>query len=125
MHSHSEWLSSLEREIFMTDAISQYGRQGQLDSSVRGALDRLDKKVATDAGAPNQVALATENKPSVAKPGPDMLILSDVAKKAMVEPAFDRAKVDSIKKAIQDGQYPLDPRRIAESFVAIERMIRD
>jgi len=109
----------------MTDAISQYGRQAPLDSSVRGALDRLDKKAAPDAAAQNQVALATESKPSVAKPGPDVLILSDVAKKAMVEPAFDRAKVDSIKQAIQDGQYPLDPRRIAESFVAIERMIRD
>jgi negative regulator of flagellin synthesis FlgM len=53
-----------------------------------------------------------------------MLILSDVAKKAMAEPSFDRAKVESIKKAIQDGQYPLDSRRIAESFVAIEQMIR-
>ena len=125
MHSHPEWLLSLEREIFMTDAISQYGRQAPLDSSVRGALDRLDKKVATEANAPNQAALAAEKKPSVAKPGADMLILSDVAKKAMDEPTFDRAKVESIKKAIQDGQYPLDPRRIAESFVAIERMIRD
>ena len=109
----------------MTDAISQYGRQGQLDSSVRSGLDRLDKKVATDVSAPNQTALAAEKKPSVAKPGADMLILSDVAKKAMDEPTFDRAKVESIKKAIQDGQYPLDSRRIAESFMAIERMIRD
>jgi negative regulator of flagellin synthesis FlgM len=108
----------------MTDAISQYGRQGQLDSSVRSALDRLDKKGATEANAPNQAALAVEKKPSVAKPGADMLILSDVAKKAMDEPTFDRAKVESIKKAIQDGQYPLDSRRIAESFMAIERMIR-
>ena len=39
------------------------------------------------------------------------------------EPDFDRSKVDSIKKAIQDGQYPLNPRRIAESFVAMEQMI--
>jgi negative regulator of flagellin synthesis FlgM len=33
--------------------------------------------------------------------------------------------VDSIKKAIQEGQYPLDAKRIAESFVAIEKMIAD
>ncbi|MGA0992004.1 MAG: flagellar biosynthesis anti-sigma factor FlgM [Burkholderiaceae bacterium] len=31
--------------------------------------------------------------------------------------------MDAIKQALQDGSYPLDPRRIAESFVAIERMI--
>jgi anti-sigma28 factor (negative regulator of flagellin synthesis) len=34
-------------------------------------------------------------------------------------------KVDAIKQAIQDGQYPLNPRRIAESFYAIEQMIRE
>jgi negative regulator of flagellin synthesis FlgM len=117
-------LSISERENFMTDAISQYGRLGPQDSSVRSAMDRLDKKVTTDANSPKQAALAAEKKPSVAKPGADMLILSDVAKKAMDEPAFDRAKVESIKKAIQDGQYPLDSRRIAESFMAIENMIR-
>jgi negative regulator of flagellin synthesis FlgM len=41
------------------------------------------------------------------------------------EPDFDRAKVEAIKQAIHNGQYPLNPRRIAESFVAIEQMIRD
>jgi negative regulator of flagellin synthesis FlgM len=41
------------------------------------------------------------------------------------EPEFDRAKVDAIRDAIKNGQYPLDPRRIAESFVAIEQLISD
>ena len=111
----------------MTDAISQYGRQSPLDNSVRNALDSkvaAEARTAVDTNSPSQLASAADNKPSVAKPGPDMLILSDVAKKAMTEPTFDRTKVDSIKKAIQNGQYPLDPRRIAESFMAIEQMIR-
>ncbi len=111
----------------MTDAISQYGRQGQLDNSLRNALDSkvaAEARVAADANSPTQAPTTPDNKPSVAKPGPDMLILSDVAKKAMAEPTFDRTKVDSIKKAIQNGQYPLDPRRIAESFMAVEQMIR-
>jgi negative regulator of flagellin synthesis FlgM len=43
----------------------------------------------------------------------------------MGEPDFDRVKVESIKKAIQDGQYPLNPRRIAESFQALEQMISE
>jgi negative regulator of flagellin synthesis FlgM len=42
----------------------------------------------------------------------------------MQEPEFDRAKVDAIKTAIQQGQYPLDSRRIAENFLAIEKMIK-
>jgi len=53
----------------------------------------------------------------------DSLQLSGIAEQVSNEPAFDRAKVDAIKQALQDGSYPLDPRRIAESFVAIERMI--
>jgi negative regulator of flagellin synthesis FlgM len=53
------------------------------------------------------------------------LQLSNVAARAMAEPDFDRVKVESIKQAIQDGQYPLNPRKIAESFHAIEQMIRE
>ena len=53
----------------------------------------------------------------------DSLQLSGIAEQVASEPAFDRAKVDAIKQALRDGSYPLDPRRIAESFVAIERMI--
>ncbi|CAN1524967.1 FlgM Negative regulator of flagellin synthesis (anti-sigma28 factor) [Burkholderiaceae bacterium] len=53
----------------------------------------------------------------------DEFVPSDVAKQAMSSEPFDQAKVDAIKQAIQDGQYPLDSRRIAESFLAVERMI--
>ena len=40
-------------------------------------------------------------------------------------PDVRMARVEAIKQAIAQGQYPLDSRRIAESFVAIERMIRE
>ena len=36
----------------------------------------------------------------------------------------ERAKVESIKQALRDGNYPLNPRRIAESFVSLERMVQ-
>jgi negative regulator of flagellin synthesis FlgM len=41
----------------------------------------------------------------------------------MAEPAFDRNKVEAIKQAIQDGSYPVNARRIAESFAAMEKLI--
>ena len=51
-------------------------------------------------------------------------ILSDVAKKALErEPSFDREKIDAIRLAIQEGNYPLNTRRIAENFIAMESMI--
>ena len=31
--------------------------------------------------------------------------------------------VEAIKQAIKDGNYPVNPRRIAESFVALEKLI--
>jgi negative regulator of flagellin synthesis FlgM len=55
----------------------------------------------------------------------DEVKLSAVAQKAMQEPEFDRAKVEAIKVAIQQGQYPIDSRRIAENFMAIEKMIKE
>ena len=106
----------------MTDAISQYGRMGPSDRSVRSALDKLDKNSA-DGREASAVDVAPVKVP--VRPGADTLSLSNVAQKAMQEPGFDRVKVEAIKQAIQQGQYPLDSRRIAESFMAIEKMIGD
>ena len=50
--------------------------------------------------------------------------LSEIAKKALeTESTFDADKVNAIKKAIEEGSYPLDSRKIAESFIAMESLI--
>ncbi len=107
----------------MTDAISNYGQRAQSDASLRSALDKANRKSSSkDSSAVDSSVPAA----STAKaPGADQLQLSNVAARAMAEPDFDRVKVESIKQAIQDGQYPLNPRKIAESFHAIEQMIRE
>jgi negative regulator of flagellin synthesis FlgM len=106
----------------MTDAISNYGRRAQSDASLRSALDKTDRKAGALAKALNDVSTsAPASKPAMG----DKVQLSNVAARAMAEPDFDRAKVESIKEAIQNGQYPLNPRKIAESFHAIEQMIRE
>ena len=103
----------------MTDSISSYGRRVQTEASRRDALDKAAAK------APPSLLEEAAAKPAPAKVGGghDQLQLSNVAQKAMAEPDFDRAKVESIKQAIQDGQYQINPRKIAESFLAVERMI--
>lgn len=105
----------------MTDSISSYGRRVQTEASRRDALD----KAAANKGATPSLLEEAGAKPAPAKVGGghDQLQLSNVAQKAMAEPDFDRAKVESIKQAIQDGQYQINPRKIAESFLAVERMI--
>jgi len=102
----------------MTDPISSHGRRVQSDGALREALAKVDAKASGRAPAED----AAKARPL---PGRDEVVLSNVAQRAMAEPEFDRVKVESIKQAIRDGQYPLDPRRIAESFAAIERMIGD
>jgi negative regulator of flagellin synthesis FlgM len=99
----------------MTHPISQYGRLVQTDPSSRPGAAKADARAAVSRQTGAASALPS---------GADEVQLSDVAREAMKEPGFDRAKVEAIKQAIQQGQYPLDVRRIAENFVAIEKMIK-
>jgi negative regulator of flagellin synthesis FlgM len=108
----------------MTDAISQYGRQNLSDNTVRSSADKV-KKSSTSQSASSTGSTGSSERSAPASRGEDTVALSSVAQRAMAEPDFDRAKVEAIKQAISEGQYPLDSRRIAESFVAIERMIRE
>lgn len=108
----------------MTDAISQYGRQNLSDNAVRNSADKV-KKSSTSQSAGSTGSTGGSERSAPTSRGGDTVSLSNVAQKAMAEPDFDRAKVEAIKQAISQGQYPLDSRRIAESFVAIERMIRE
>ena len=110
----------------MTDAISQYGRLNQSDNPVRSSADKVKKGASPSTGSSGSTASSESvDKGGAVSRGEDTVSLSNVAQKAMAEPDFDRAKVEAIKQAISQGQYPLDSRRIAESFVAIERMIRE
>ena len=100
----------------MTDPISSFRRVAQMDSSSRQVSAKAQERAADSANESLTKALA---------PQTDEVKLSAVAQKAMQEPEFDRAKVEAIKVAIQQGQYPIDSRRIAENFMAIEKMIKE
>jgi negative regulator of flagellin synthesis FlgM len=107
----------------MTNAISQYGRMAQPEGNSRSAAAKTDSKIGNEPSilANGETALAQTPQLNEA----NVLSLSNVTQRIKDEPDFDRAKVDAIKEAINNGHYPLNPRRIAESFVAIEQMIRD
>lgn len=98
----------------MTDPIAKLGRMVQADPAIRQSSARSSAKAGESSTAQ-----------ASARPASDELNLSEIARQAMKEPEFDRAKVDAIKQAIERGQYPLDSRRIAESFMAIEKMIKE
>jgi negative regulator of flagellin synthesis FlgM len=107
----------------MTDAIFNPSRLAQLDPLSRKSLDKgagkADPVVSASETeiAARKAAVAAQDAPSVG--------FSEVQQRLKQAPDFDRAKVDAIKHAIQNGQYPLNPKRIAESFVALEQLISD
>jgi negative regulator of flagellin synthesis FlgM len=51
------------------------------------------------------------------------LALSENFLSAMKSAEFDENKVRQISDAIRQGNYPLDARRIAESFVPLEKLL--
>lgn len=103
----------------MTNPISQWNRMASANSVERQVADRAEKADKADKAA----------EASSARPAPaaedDTLDLSPAARAMTSESEFDRAKVEAIKKQIEQGQYPLEPRRIAENFLALEQMIRE
>ena len=108
-----------EKRPSMTDPISNFNRVAQFDASARqNAKVEADKAAAKESSTPKSTNSAR------ASAGSDEVRLSEAAQQAMKEPAFDREKVDAIRQALKDGQYPLDSQRIAKSFVALEKMIK-
>jgi flagellar biosynthesis anti-sigma factor FlgM len=106
-----------ERERNMTDPINSYARRVQSDPTLRAAIGQVGRQSSDSASRTSQEPVGRTTSDEVA--------LSNVAQRVMAQPDFDRAKVDAIKQAIQNGQYPLNSRKIAESFVAIEQMIKE
>ena len=104
----------------MNDAITNYGRMTQSNAAVRSSIDKVEKQGPSAAQAKEELAPSLEKTASA---GADKVTLSNVAQQVKAQPDFDRAKVEAIKQAIQEGNYPVNPRRIAENFVALEKMI--
>lgn len=102
----------------MTNPITQWNRMASANAVERLVSDR-SKAVKADAQAEAARAAAPA-------PEQDRLELSALARQQPASTAeFDRAKVDAIKQAVQNGQYPLNARKIAENFLALEQMINE
>ena len=49
--------------------------------------------------------------------------MSAEAKTELDKAGFDSEKVERIKQALSDGNYPIDARKIAEGFAEIEQLL--
>ena len=88
-------------------------------------VNSLIKTVQPDRpSGPNPKKAADQSDKQVRDIEKDEVFLSDLAKKTLeTQDSFDIKKVEAIKQAIEDGNYPLNPRKIAESFIAMESLI--
>jgi negative regulator of flagellin synthesis FlgM len=101
----------------MPDAINSSERN-RLDVASQDRLRKAQESVELrKTQSTNDVRARTEKLE-------DQVKLSNIAQKAMGEGSgVDQEKVDRIKQAIEDGRYPVDSRRIAESFASLERLL--
>jgi negative regulator of flagellin synthesis FlgM len=107
----------------MTDPINTYSRPlgSPGVNSSRAPSRQEGSKASAEVGEGIAESLGGAQRPVQ----DEKLELSETARRTMADPSFDRAKVEAIKAALREGTYPLDSRKIAESFVALERMIDD
>lgn len=73
------------------------------------------------AGAPEQNTTQA-SAPEVVAPE-SAIALSESVTEAIEAAEFDAAKVEALRLAIMEGNYPLDAKRIAENMIDLERMI--
>lgn len=97
----------------MADGIGEVGR-----SLIKGGLDARQIKRGSEGESALAGVIGSEKSAGV-----DEVVLSEATEAALSNAEFDQAKVERIKQAIADGNYPLDARRIAESFASIESLI--
>ena len=71
----------------------------------------------------NAEADSVQSGESGGTPPQDRVELSEGLKSASSEAFFDADRVAELRKAIADGQYPLDAKKIAESFASIEDLL--
>lgn len=96
----------------MTDPIS--GVSAKALSAIKPEQKKDDELRSADVESRNAPA---------ARQMSDEVQLSDETVVELNRAGFDEEKVAQIKQALADGNYPLDPKRIAEGFTEIEKLL--
>jgi len=97
----------------MTDTISG---EGQRAASIM-AKQAITSNNKQESNSPQVIT------PSVVKGEDSSVELSSKLKSEIAAVSFDSKKVDQIKQSIEEGNYPLDNRKMAESFIPLEKLL--
>jgi len=83
-----------------------------------GKKDLRAEKTSTPAPESQNAETGTPSDAPV-----DQVELSESVVRAIEDAKFDAAKVEALRLAIMEGNYPVDAKRIAENMLDLERMI--
>ena len=82
----------------------------------------ISPKKAINTGK-QQSSKTTESDIPATKAADSSVELSTKLKDEIASVGFDSKKVDHIKQSIEQGNYPLDDRKIADSFIPLEKLL--
>ena len=97
----------------MTDTISG---TNQRSASISPKKAISSEKQRSSKSAESDLTVATKTSDSSVE-------LSTILKDEIASVGFDSKKVDHIKQSIEQGNYPLDDRKIADSFIPLEKLL--
>ena len=97
----------------MTDTISGTN-QRSASISPKKAISSEKQRSSKSAESDHTVATKTSDS---------SVELSTKLKDEIASVGFDSKKVDHIKQSIEQGNYPLDDRKIADSFIPLEKLL--
>ena len=109
----------------MTDAISNHSRVPTGNTTLRSVSDLSTSGSSSKSGSSTNSAPTPTATASLPSAGADTVSLSNVSLQIAQQSGFDQGKVSSIKQAIQNGDYAIDPRRIAQGFTSLEKLIKE
>ena len=76
-----------------------------------------------DTSRPEKTSPPELASTSSARSADSTVELSADLKSEIAAVSFDSKKVDQIKQSIENGNYPLDDKKIAESFIPLEKLL--
>ena len=97
-----------------------------ITETVRSTAQGMAKTESADKNSAETVDAVSRERigaSQVPEASPSEVQLSDEVEKTIEVAEFDAAKVEALRLAIMDGNYPLDAKRIAENMISLERLI--
>ena len=97
-----------------------------MTDTISGESQRAAAVMAKQSVSPNDKQRSGSLEvipPSTVKGEDSSVELSAKLKSEIAAVSFDSKKVDQIKQSIEEGNYPLDNRKMAESFIPLEKLL--